>query len=201
MNGKIMTAAEAVAMIEDGQTLLIGGSGGGVTEATGLLRALSDRFEKEGGPRDLTLVHTTGPESTLVKNYTFAGTNLWVDVGGTNNVAASLLPAAQRGTLGGAGTVTFAPAVDGWVDIESPQAGLPLRLEVDPGAGKTVAELVAFMAPSGLDPEQAGPGTIAVAFPSADAPQHFIWDLSGFAPDATIGGLANRAEGSVFSVR
>jgi len=60
MNATVMTAAEAVAMIKDGQTLLVGGSGGGVTEATTLLKALSDRFEAEGGPRDLTVVHTTG---------------------------------------------------------------------------------------------------------------------------------------------
>ena len=60
MRSKIMTAAQAVALIKDGETLLVGGSGGGVTEATGLLRALNDRFIEEGAPRKLTVVHTTG---------------------------------------------------------------------------------------------------------------------------------------------
>ena len=60
MNGKIMTAREAVAMVRDGDSLLVGGSGGGVTEATGLLKALSERFISDGRPRNLTVVHTTG---------------------------------------------------------------------------------------------------------------------------------------------
>ncbi|HUV06790.1 MAG TPA: acyl CoA:acetate/3-ketoacid CoA transferase [Spirochaetia bacterium] len=60
MNNKTMTAENAVALIKDNDTLLVGGSGGGVTEATGLLRALQDRFLEQGRPRGLTVVHTTG---------------------------------------------------------------------------------------------------------------------------------------------
>ncbi len=55
-----MSAAEAVSIIKDRDTLVVGGSGGGVTEATGLLSALAHRFLQEGHPRELTLVHTTG---------------------------------------------------------------------------------------------------------------------------------------------
>jgi len=60
MNNKTMTAENAAALIKDNDTLLVGGSGGGVTEATGLLRALQDRFLEQGRPRGLTVVHTTG---------------------------------------------------------------------------------------------------------------------------------------------
>lgn len=60
MNRKFMTAVEAVSLIKDHDTLVIGGSGGGVTEATCLLTALGNRFLQEGHPRDLTVVHTTG---------------------------------------------------------------------------------------------------------------------------------------------
>lgn len=60
MRSKVVSAAEALALIRDGDTLVVGGSGGGVTEATGLIRALRERFLAEGHPRDLTIVHTTG---------------------------------------------------------------------------------------------------------------------------------------------
>lgn len=60
MNSKVMSVSEAIALIKDKQTVVVGGSGGGVTEPGGLLRALGARFAEEGRPRDLTIVHTTG---------------------------------------------------------------------------------------------------------------------------------------------
>jgi propionate CoA-transferase len=56
---KIIDLDEAVGLIVDGDTLAVGGFVGlGVPEA--LLVALAERFERTGGPRDLTLVFTAG---------------------------------------------------------------------------------------------------------------------------------------------
>ena len=60
MKTRIMSAEDAVSLIKNGDTLVVGGSGGGLTEATGLIRALGQRFLQDGNPRDLTVVHTTG---------------------------------------------------------------------------------------------------------------------------------------------
>jgi propionate CoA-transferase len=60
MEQKVMSAAEAVGLVQDGQTIVVGGSGGGVTEAGALLRALEQRFLEQGKPKGLTVVHTTG---------------------------------------------------------------------------------------------------------------------------------------------
>ncbi len=57
---KILSAAKAVARIEDGDTVAIQGSGGGVCEPTLILRALGERFAGQGTPRGLTLLHATG---------------------------------------------------------------------------------------------------------------------------------------------
>ena len=56
---KVMEAAAAVALIEDGATVgLVGG--GGLCEATTLHRAVEQRFLAGGHPRDLTCVHALG---------------------------------------------------------------------------------------------------------------------------------------------
>ncbi len=57
---QVMSAADAIELIRSGDTLAIGGSGGGLLEPDLLLAALGDRFTKTGSPGDLTLVHTTG---------------------------------------------------------------------------------------------------------------------------------------------
>jgi len=55
-----ITAEEAIALIKDGDTLAIGGSGGGLLEPDLLLRTLGDRYSSTGEPGDLQLIHTTG---------------------------------------------------------------------------------------------------------------------------------------------
>ena len=57
---KRITAAEAAALVQDGDTLLIGGSGGGHAVPDALLAAVGQRFERMGVPRNLTIVHPVG---------------------------------------------------------------------------------------------------------------------------------------------
>jgi propionate CoA-transferase len=56
----VLSAAEAVQFIRDGQTVAIGGSGAGHAIPDILLRALGGRFRASGHPRDLTLLHAFG---------------------------------------------------------------------------------------------------------------------------------------------
>ena len=56
----IVTFEEAVSLIEDGDTLLIGGSGGGHAVPEKLIVALKERFLASGNPRGITLVHPVG---------------------------------------------------------------------------------------------------------------------------------------------
>lgn len=58
--GKVITSEAAARLIADGAFIAIQGSGGGVGEPTGLLRALRGRFLVEDAPRNLTLCHATG---------------------------------------------------------------------------------------------------------------------------------------------
>ena len=53
-------AALAAAMIEDGATVLLCGSGGGLIEADHVYAAIERRFLQTGHPRDLTIVHALG---------------------------------------------------------------------------------------------------------------------------------------------
>ncbi|MFD5495723.1 acyl CoA:acetate/3-ketoacid CoA transferase [Streptomyces sp. GDS52] len=60
VGGVSISAAAAVREITDGATLAISGGGGGVLEPDALIMALAARFEAEGSPRDLTIVHSVG---------------------------------------------------------------------------------------------------------------------------------------------
>ncbi|HEV3248863.1 MAG TPA: CoA-transferase, partial [Beijerinckiaceae bacterium] len=55
-----VTADEAVKVIRSGDTLLVGGSGGGHAVPEALLAALERRFLTEGSPRDITALHPVG---------------------------------------------------------------------------------------------------------------------------------------------
>jgi len=56
----IRTSDEAAALVPDGATVLVDGSGGGVNEPGLVLAALERRFLSEGHPRDLTVIHVSG---------------------------------------------------------------------------------------------------------------------------------------------
>jgi propionate CoA-transferase len=57
---KVVTAEAAAALVPDGATLLIDGSGGGVNEPARVLAALGERFLATGHPARLTVVHPSG---------------------------------------------------------------------------------------------------------------------------------------------
>lgn len=60
MKSKFMTAAEAAALISDGDTVALMGGGGGLMEATTLFQAIERRFLATSAPRGLTVVHALG---------------------------------------------------------------------------------------------------------------------------------------------
>jgi len=60
MRRKIVTAAEAVAIIRDGDTLCCSGFGSNGVPVE-LILALEKRFVETGAPRDLTLLFGGGP--------------------------------------------------------------------------------------------------------------------------------------------
>jgi len=55
-----VSASEAASLVRDGDTLLIGGSGGGHAVPDALLAALGARFRDSGAPRALTALHPVG---------------------------------------------------------------------------------------------------------------------------------------------
>jgi propionate CoA-transferase len=57
---RIVTADEAVKVIRNGDTLLIGGSGGGHAVPEALMAAVERRFLAEGAPREITALHPVG---------------------------------------------------------------------------------------------------------------------------------------------
>jgi propionate CoA-transferase len=56
----ILDAAGAAALVRDGATVVVDGSGGGVNEPGAVLQGLEARFLAERSPRDLTVVHVSG---------------------------------------------------------------------------------------------------------------------------------------------
>jgi acyl CoA:acetate/3-ketoacid CoA transferase len=60
MTNKLTTAAEAVRLIRDGDTVVLVGGGGGLVEASALHEAVEARFLATGQPRNLTVVHSLG---------------------------------------------------------------------------------------------------------------------------------------------
>lgn len=64
---RLLDAAQAVALVEDGQTLAVGGSGHLLQVPDGVLAALGERFERSGHPTGLTVVHTMGIGDNAVR--------------------------------------------------------------------------------------------------------------------------------------
>ena len=57
---RVVSLAEAVGFVADGDTVVIGGSGGGHAVPEALIVALEERFLAAGAPRNLTLLHPVG---------------------------------------------------------------------------------------------------------------------------------------------
>ena len=57
---RIVTSDQAVHLINDRDTILIGGSGGGHAVPESLIVALEKRFIQDGEPRGITLLHPVG---------------------------------------------------------------------------------------------------------------------------------------------
>lgn len=57
---RVIPVDEAVGLVRDSDTVLIGGSGGGHAVPEGLIVALKHRFLDEGRPHDITLLHPVG---------------------------------------------------------------------------------------------------------------------------------------------
>ncbi len=57
---RICDASAAAALVPDGASVLVDGSGGGVNDPGAVLAALEERFLTESAPRDLTVVHVSG---------------------------------------------------------------------------------------------------------------------------------------------
>ncbi|MBC5765615.1 acyl CoA:acetate/3-ketoacid CoA transferase [Ramlibacter albus] len=57
---RVITAEAAAALLKDGDTVLIGGSGSGHAVPESLIEAVERRFLSEGAPRDITSLHPVG---------------------------------------------------------------------------------------------------------------------------------------------
>ena len=57
---RVISVADAVALVRDGDTVVIGGSGGGHSVPETLMAALGQRFRETGHPRQITSLHPVG---------------------------------------------------------------------------------------------------------------------------------------------
>lgn len=57
---RVLSLKEAVQYVQSGDTLMIGGSGGGHAVPEALIVALGERFKEEGLPKGITLLHPVG---------------------------------------------------------------------------------------------------------------------------------------------
>lgn len=81
---RFMSAANAAALVNDGDTVAISGNGAGMISAESIFAALEKRFLETGHPRDLTLVHSLGLGDRGV-----LGTNRFAHEGMVRKVIAS----------------------------------------------------------------------------------------------------------------
>ena len=66
---KVVDARSAVNHIEDGMTVAVLGSGGGICEPTYLLKELRRKYLEEQKPTGLTLLHAKGIKILLVQTH------------------------------------------------------------------------------------------------------------------------------------
>ena len=57
---QVVSFKDAVKLVQSGDTLLIGGSGGGHAVPEKLIVALKERFLQSGTPKEITLLHPVG---------------------------------------------------------------------------------------------------------------------------------------------
>ncbi|WP_156955145.1 acyl CoA:acetate/3-ketoacid CoA transferase [Paraburkholderia caledonica] len=98
---RVITASQAADLIDDGDCVYFGGSGGGHGVAEGVIEALRDRFERTGNPVDLTAASTVSIgdwQDTGFNHLAARGLLRRVINGGMNN-CPKLAPAAIAGEL------------------------------------------------------------------------------------------------------
>lgn len=81
---RFVNAADAAALIRDGQTVAISGNGAGMISAETVFAAVEKRYLETGHPRDLTLVHSLG-----IGDRGALGTNRFAHEGMVRKVIAS----------------------------------------------------------------------------------------------------------------
>jgi len=60
MESKVISARQAVSLVNDGDVLALHGAGGGNVEPDLLIKTLRDRYLETKEPRNLTLFHVSG---------------------------------------------------------------------------------------------------------------------------------------------
>ena len=137
----ILTPEEAALLVESGDTILIGGSGGGLGTPERFLEALARRFEETGAPLALTAVHPVGCGD-------------WGEKGMSRLARLGLLKRQVTGSLGNS-PATMALAKDNRIEAYTLPQGVLSQLCRDIAAGRpglvTHVGLGSF-----VDPRQGG---------------------------------------------
>jgi propionate CoA-transferase len=137
----ILLPAEAARLVESGDTILIGGSGGGLGTPERFLEALAARFEESGQPRNLTAVHPVGCGD-------------WGEKGMSRLARSGLLKRQITGSLGNS-PATMALAAENRIEAYTLPQGVLSQLCRDIAAGRpglvTHVGLGSF-----VDPRQGG---------------------------------------------
>lgn len=110
----VLAAAEAAELVQDGDTLLINGSGGGVGTPERFLEALADRHRQSGRPRRITAVHPVGCGD-------------WGDKGMSRLACPGLLKRQVTGSLGNS-PATMAMAVANEIEAYTLPQGVLAQL-------------------------------------------------------------------------